>query len=67
MSHGFFLILSLGNNSLPPVELPRVFAAHIFGSGQASFRGRFRGRSVHGGFGGASARAFVMLEVDVRV
>ena len=47
-------------------KLPRVFAAHIFRSGRASFRGRFRGRSVHGGFRGASARACVMLELKAR-
>ena len=40
-------------------ESLRLFAAHMFGSGQA----RFRGKSVHGGFRTASARAFVMLEV----
>ena len=38
----------------------------MFGSRQASFRRRFRGRSLHGSICGASTRAFGLLEVGAR-
>ena len=63
-----FSFLSLGNNSLPPAELPHA-SGGLRGQNVRVRSGQLPQtlpQMMHGGFCRASAKAFVMFEVGVR-